>query len=95
MDRLQRFALKKTADGLDKVLKAKEHFDKREEKKAYTKKIILLKQHLTDIMFNGQDKEKSVAYEQISKLNLIQNKHDFDSLDKRRVDELMTTYNPK
>ena len=92
---MQRFALKKTADGLDKVLKAKEHFDKREEKKTYTKKLIILKQHLTDIMFNGEEKEKLEAYERISNLNLIQNKHDFDSQDKRNIDGLMSSYKLK
>ena len=54
MDRLQRFALKKTADGLDKVLKAKEHFDKREEKKTYTKKLISLKQNSQKPCFMGR-----------------------------------------
>lgn len=95
MDRMQRFALKKTVDGLDKVLKAKEHFDKREEKKAYTKKLILLKQHLTDIMFNGVGDEKSHAYKQISDLNLVQAKHDFDPRDKRFIDEMMIKHDLK
>lgn len=92
MDRMQRFALKKTADGLDKVLKAKEHFDKREEKKSYTKKAILLKQYITDFIFHGEESEKNSAYEHVSKINEIQARHDLSSLDKKYIDELLKLY---
>jgi hypothetical protein len=95
MDRLQRFALKKTADGLDKVLKAKEHFDKREEKKTYTKKLISLKQQLTEAMFHGEIEHKEEVYDQISRLNFIQSKHAFDTQDKRFIDDLSSKYKDK
>ncbi len=95
MDRLQRFALKKTVDGLDKVLKAKEHFDKREEKKKYTNRLITLKKHITEEMFYGEGAQKETMYEQISKLNFIQSKHEFDTQDKRFIDELVSKYGSK
>jgi hypothetical protein len=95
MDRLQRFALKKTVDGLDKVLKAKEHFDKREEKKTYTKKLISIKKQITEAMFHGEVEHRDIAYEQISRLNFIQSKHEFDTQDKRFIDELVSKYGSK
>jgi len=88
MDRLKRFALKKTVDGLDKVLEAKAHFDKKEEKKSYTKKIIKLKEVLTDLMFHGEGDEKTEAYETVQKLNRMQSEHELSSQDKRTLEEL-------
>ena len=92
MDRLKRFALKKTVDGLDKVLEAKAHFDKREEKKSYTKKIIKLKETLTDLMFHGEDNEKTDAYENVQRLNRIQSEHELMTGDKKAIDELWKKY---
>lgn len=92
MDRLKRFALKKTVDGLDKVLEAKAHFDKREEKKSYTKKIIKLKETLTDLMFHGEDNEKTDAYENVQRLNRIQSEHELMTGDKKTIDELWKKY---
>ena len=88
MDRLKRFALKRVTDGLDKVLEAKAHFDKREEKKSYTKKIIKLKEVLTDLMFHGEGDEKTEAYETVQKLNRMQSEHELSSQDKRTLEEL-------
>ena len=92
MDRLKRFALKKVTDGLDKVLEAKAHFDKREEKKSYTKKMIALKETLTDIMFHGEGEQKTVAYENVMKLNRILDEHELSTQDKRTIDELVKKY---
>ena len=88
MDRLKRFALKRVTDGLDKVLEAKAHFDKKEEKKSYTKKIIKLKEVLTDLMFHGEGDEKTEAYETVQKLNRMQSEHELSSQDKRTLEEL-------
>lgn len=88
MDRLKRFALKRVTDGLDKVLEAKAHFDKKEEKKSYTKKIIKLKEVLTDVMFHGEGDEKTEAYETVQKLNRMQSEHELSSQDKRTLEEL-------
>ena len=88
MDRLKRFALKRVTDGLDKVLEAKAHFDKKEEKKSYTKKIIKLKEVLTDLMFHGEGNEKTEAYETVQKLNRMQSEHELSSQDKRTLEEL-------
>jgi hypothetical protein len=92
MDRLKRFALKKVADGLDKALEAKAHFDKKEEKKSYTKKIVRLKEILTDTMFHGEEKEKSEAYTNVQLLNRIQTEHEIMTADKKAVDELWKRY---
>lgn len=92
MDRLKRFALKKVADGLDKVLETKAHFDKREERKTYTKKILELKKILTDTMFRGEDKDKSEAYNNLNVLDRILSEHEISTAEKRTVDELYTKY---
>ena len=39
----KKFSLEKMANKLSKTLEAKEHFDKREEEKSYSKKIEALK----------------------------------------------------
>jgi hypothetical protein len=92
MDRLKRFALKRTVDGLDKVLEAKAHFDKREEKKTYTKKIISLKETLTDLMFHGEENEKTEAYQKVQLLNRMQTEHELSNQDKRTLDEMVKKY---
>lgn len=92
MDRLKRFALKKTAESLDKVLEAKAHFDKREEKKSYTKKILSLKETLTDLMFHGEESEKTEAYNKLIAINRMLDEHELSTQDKRLIDELTKRY---
>ena len=92
MDRLKRFALKKTAESLDKVLEAKAHFDKREEKKSYTKKTLSLKETLTDLIFHGEGVEKTDAYDKLRVLNRILDEHELSTQDKRLIDELAKRY---
>lgn len=89
MDRLKRFALNKVASSLDKVLEAKAHFDKKEEKKTYERKIIKLKEILTDRMFHGEEKEKHEAYKQVQKLNFMLTEHELSTQQKREIDELV------
>lgn len=92
MDRLKRFALNKVATGLDKVLEAKAHFDKKHEKKTYEKKIIKLKSTLNDLIFHGEEKEKHEAYRQVQKLNFMITEHELSSQQKREIDELVKKY---
>lgn len=92
MDRLKRFALKKVADGLDKVLEAKAHFDKKEEKKSYTKKILALKTELTDRMFHGENEQKTESYEKLLIVNRMLEEHELSTQDKRTIDELAKRY---
>ena len=92
MDRLKRFALSKVATGLDKVLEAKAHFDKKAEKKTYEKKIIKLKEILTDLMFHGEEKQKHEAYRQVQKLNFMMTEHELSSQQKREIDEMAKLY---
>lgn len=92
MDRLKRFALKKVADGLDKVLEAKAHFDKKEEKKSYTKKILALKTELTDRIFHGEEKQKTESYEKLLIVNRMLEEHELSTQDKRTIDELAKRY---
>ena len=90
MDRLKRFALKKTAESLDKVLEAKAHFDKKEENKKYEKRLLKLKEVLNNDMFHDEEPIKRLeAYEKIQELNRIHSKHDFDSSDKRLIDAMI------
>lgn len=93
MDRLKRFALKKVTDGLDKVLEAKAHFDKKAEKKVYEKKIIKLKEILTDLIFHGEEAEKQEAYKKVQKLNFIMTEHEISNHQKREIDEMAKLYN--
>lgn len=92
MDRLKRFALKKVADGLDKVLEAKAHFDKRESNKAYSKKIVDLKHVLNELIFHGQEINKMEAYDNISILNRMQTEHELSNQEKLKVDALWKKY---
>lgn len=93
MDRLKRFALKKTADGLDKVLEAKAHFDKREDKKRVVKDIMRLKEILLDKMFHSDGKEANhQIYESIQELNRMHAKHEFSSADKQVISGLFAKY---
>jgi hypothetical protein len=92
MDRLKRFAIKKVTDGLDKVLEAKAHFDKREDKKSYTKKILELKKTLTDTVFRGEEKDKSEAYKNLGILDKILTEHEISTKDKKVVDDLYAKY---
>lgn len=92
MDRLKRFALKKVADSLDKVLEAKAHFDKKEEKKSYTKKILALKTELTDRIFHGEEKQKTDSYEKLLIVNRMLEEHELSTQDKRTIDELAKRY---
>lgn len=89
MDRLKRFALNKVATGLDKVLEAKAHFDKKHEKKMYEKKIIKLKEVFNDLIFHGDEKEKHEAYRQVQKLNFMIMEHELSNQQKREIDELI------
>ena len=84
--------MKKVTDGLDKVLEAKAHFDKREEKKSYAKKIISLKETLTDVMFHGEGEQKTEAYQSVMKLNRMQTEHELSTQDKRVIDEMVKKY---
>lgn len=93
MDRLKRFALKKTTESLDKVLEAKAHFDKREDKKKVVKDIMRLKEILLDKMFHSDSNEANhQIYESIQELNRMQTKHDFSSLDKKVIADLFIKY---
>lgn len=92
MDRLKRFALNKVATGLDKVLEAKAHFDKKHEKKTYEKKIIKLKQVLNDLIFHGEENEKREAYLKVQKLNFIITEHELSTQQKREIDEMVKQY---
>ena len=92
MDRIKRFALNKVASGLDKVLEAKAHFDKKAEKKTYEKKIIKLKEVLNDLIFHGEEKDKRDAYFQVQKLNFIMMEHELSTQQKRDIDEMAKKY---
>ena len=89
MDRLKRFALNKVAVGLDKVLEAKAHFDKKADKKTYEKKILKLKEILNDQIFHGEEKEKHEAYHKVQKLNFMMTEHELSTQQKREIDELV------
>jgi len=93
MDRLKRFALSKVATGLDKMLEAKAHFDKKHEKKTYEKKIVKLKSVLNDLIFHGEEKEKHEAYRQVQKLNFMMTEHELSSQQKREIDALAKLHN--
>jgi len=95
MDRLKRFAIKRVTDGLDKVLEAKAHFDKREEKKSYTKKILELKHDLSNVVFQGTESERHEAYDKIQVLNRMLSEHELSNQDKRTVDELIKQHKQK
>lgn len=95
MDRLKRFALKKTAEGLDKILEAKAHFDKREEKKSYTKKILELKHDLSNVMFQGSEQERPEAYNKIQILNRMLSEHELSTKDKKDLDEMIKQHKAK
>lgn len=93
MDRLKRFAIKKTTDSLDKILEAKAHFDQREEKKSYTKKIKALKEIITDGIFHNSSGDAETAYGHIQELDRIMARQIFDSKNKQIVDDLFKKYN--
>jgi hypothetical protein len=95
MDRLKRFALKKTAEGLDKILEAKAHFDRREEKKSNTKKILELKHDLSNAMFYGEDKDRVEAYEKIQILNRMLSEHELSSKDKKILEDMIKWHKSK
>lgn len=88
MDRLKRFALSKVARGLDKVLEAKAHFDKKHERKQYEKRILKLKQVLNDQIFHGEEKDKHEAYRKVQKLNFMMTEHELSNQQKREIDEM-------
>lgn len=93
MDRLKRFALKKTTESLDKTLEAKAHFDKREEKKKAVKDIMKLQEILLDKMFHSEEKrENSEIYESIQLLNRIRSSQEISSADKRIIQDLLNKY---
>lgn len=93
MDRLKRFALKKTTDSLDKVLEAKAHFDKREERKQLVKDIMRLKEVLLDKMFHSEEKDGNAElYECVMQLNILHTKKEFDGKDKRLIQDLIGKY---
>lgn len=88
MDRLKRFALNKVASGLDKVLEAKAHFDKREQKKTYTQKVNQLKRHFSGIVFSDQEGDKGEAWNCITKLDQLISEHELVDADRRMIDEM-------
>jgi len=92
MDRLKRFALKKMTDKLDKVLEAKAHFDKREEKKSYTQKIKELKKHFSEIVFSDQEDKKGDAWNQITMLERMLSEHEMSTQEKSLIDNMYKKY---
>ena len=95
MDRLKRFAIKKVTDGLDKVLEAKAHFDKREEKKSYTKKIVDLKHDLSNAIFEGTEEERTEAYNKVQLLNRMLSEHELSTRDKKLIDDMVKQHKQK
>lgn len=93
MDRLKRFALNKVATGLDKVLEAKAHFDKKEENKKAEKNLIKLKETLSNKLFHAEDKDNSFQiYRDLQKVSDMQRNKELDSLEKKTLKELMEKY---
>lgn len=93
MDRLKRFAIKKVTDGLDKVLEAKAHFDKREEKKKSEKDLIKLKETLSNKLFHSESKEGSFQiYADLQKVSDMQRSKELSTLEKRLIKELIDKY---
>lgn len=93
MDRLKRFALKKVTDGLDKVLEAKAHFDKREDKKKSERDLIKLKETLSNKLFHAESEGGSFQiYEDLQKVSDLQRRKELDSADKRTLKELIEKY---
>lgn len=93
MDRLKRFALNKVATGLDKVLEAKAHFDKKEDKKKTEKNLIKLKEVLSNKLFHSEDKDNSFQiYGDLQKVSDMQRSKELDSLEKKTLNELVKKY---
>ena len=92
MDRLKRFALNKVAKGLDKVLEAKAHFDKREAKKTYTQKVNQLKKHFSEIIFSDQEGDKGEAWNCLTKLERLISEHELLDREKKMIDEMYDKY---
>lgn len=88
MDRLKRFALSKVAAGLDKALAAKEHFDKKQQKKTYTQKVNELKKHFAAIIFSNQEGDKEEAWTCITKLDRLMSEHELLDSDRKMIDEM-------
>lgn len=88
MDRLKRFALNKVAVGLDKVLAAKEHFDKKQQKKTYTQKVNELKKHFSAIVFSDRGGDKEEAWTCITKLERLISEHELLDSDRKMIDEM-------
>ena len=88
MDRLKRFALSKVASGLDKVLEAKAHFDKREQKKTYTQKVNQLKKHFAEIVFSSQEEDKTEAWKCLTKLEHLISEHELLDVDRKMIDDM-------
>ena len=86
---------------LSKTLEAKEHFDKREEEKSYSKKIEALKEILTnEYKFAAQNRllhknyaiKLEVVEKHIGYIKKLQNKKILDKSDKQIVDTLLNKY---
>lgn len=92
MDRLKRFALNNVAKGLDKVLEAKAHFDKKEAKKTYTQKVNQLKKRLSEVVFSDQGGDKSEAWNYLTKLERLTSEHELLDKDKKMIDEMYNKY---
>lgn len=93
MDRLKRFALKKVADGLDKVLEAKAHFDKKEEKKRLEKDLIKLKETLSNKLFHSESKDGSFQiYKDLQTVSDMQRSKELSQTEKRLIKELVDKY---
>lgn len=80
--------MNKVAVGLDKVLEAKAHFDKKQEKKTYTQKVNELKKHFAAIMFSNQEGDKEEAWKCITKLDRLISEHELLDRDKKMIDEM-------
>lgn len=98
------FSLSKMGDKLIKAMEHKEHFDKREKQKLYTKKVENLKNTLTEeYKFATQHKVHHSHYlnklkdieKDINSLKKVQNKDVFEAQDMALIDSLEAKYGPK
>ena len=96
----KKFSLEKMANKLSKTLEAKEHFDKREEEKSYSKKIETLKEILTsEYKFAAQNRllhknyaiKLEVVEKHIGYIRKLQNKKVLDKSDKEIIDNINNT----
>ena len=95
--------LSKLANKISKVAEAKEHFDnkKKEEEDSYVKKVMILKEVLTQeykfvsknkTLHNSYAMKVEVIEKHINFLRKIQNNKTFDLSDKQIIDVLIKKY---